>query len=48
MDELIQRLNAQGIRYLVIGGQAARLEGVPRFSMDWDFYLPPESTCQGN
>ena len=42
MDELIQRLNAQGIRYLVIGGQAARLEGVPRFSMDWDFYLPPK------
>ena len=41
MEPLIERLNAAGIRYLVIGGQAARLSGVPRFSMDWDLYLPP-------
>jgi hypothetical protein len=40
MDELIQRLNAGGARYLLIGGQAMRLAGMPRFSMDWDFYIP--------
>jgi len=41
VDEVISRLNREGIRYLLIGGQAMRLEGMPRFSMDWDLYLPP-------
>jgi hypothetical protein len=41
MNELIQQLNAAGIRYLLIGGQAMRLAGMPRFSMDWDFFIPP-------
>ena len=41
MDELIEQFNKTGIRYLLIGGQAVRLEGMPRFSMDWDFYIPP-------
>jgi len=41
MDELILLLNEHQIRYLLIGGQAVRLEGMPRFSMDWDFYIPP-------
>jgi hypothetical protein len=41
MDELILLLNEHRIRYLLIGGQAVRLEGMPRFSMDWDFYIPP-------
>ena len=41
MEELIKQFNERGVRYLVIGGQAARLEGVPRFSMDWDLYIPP-------
>ena len=40
MDEVIRRFNEQGVRYLVIGGQAVRLEGCPRFSMDWDVYIP--------
>lgn len=40
MDELIHRLNENGVRYLLIGGQALRLEGMPRFSMDWDFFIP--------
>ena len=40
MDEVIRRFNEKGIRYLVIGGQAVRLEGCPRFSMDWDIYIP--------
>jgi len=41
MDEVIAEFNTQGIRYLLIGGQAVRLEGLPRFSMDWDLYIPP-------
>ena len=41
MNELIQQFNAAGIRYLLIGGQAMRLIGLPRFSMDWDFFIPP-------
>jgi hypothetical protein len=31
MDELIERFNKNGVRYLLIGGQAIRLEGMPRF-----------------
>lgn len=46
MDEVIRRFNEQGVRYLLIGGQAVRLEGFPRFSMDWDFFVPCRD--QGN
>jgi hypothetical protein len=45
MDEVIRRFNACGIRYLVIGGQAVRLEGCPRFSMDWDLYIPNQDVA---
>ncbi len=41
MDEVITRFNTAHVRYLLIGGQAVRLEGMPRFSMDWDLYIPP-------
>ena len=41
MDELLKMLNAAGARYLLVGGQAMRLTGMPRFSMDWDFFIPP-------
>ncbi len=41
MNELFTALNAAGIRYLLAGGQAMRLYGMPRFSMDWDFFIPP-------
>lgn len=41
MNELFQAFNAAGIRYLLIGGQAMRLAGMPRYSMDWDFFIPP-------
>ena len=44
MDEVIQRFRLQGVRYLVIGGQAVRLAGLPRFSIDWDFYIPPRDS----
>jgi hypothetical protein len=41
MTELILAFNAADIRYLLVGGQAMRLTGMPRFSMDWDFFIPP-------
>lgn len=40
MDELIQQWNVAGVRYLLVGGQALRLLGMPRFTMDWDFFIP--------
>ena len=40
MYELIATFNENNIRYLVFGGQAVRLEGMPRFSMDWDVFIP--------
>jgi hypothetical protein len=45
MDEVIRRFNSHAIRYLLIGGQAIRLEGFPRFSMDWDVYIPGRDTA---
>ena len=41
MDEVIDRFDKAGARYILIGGQAMRLKGMPRFSMDWDFAIPP-------
>jgi hypothetical protein len=41
MIELLQKLNDAGVRYLVVGGQAMRLAGMPRYTMDWDFFIPP-------
>jgi hypothetical protein len=40
MEEVIELFNRYSVRYLLIGGQAVRLEGFPRFSMDWDFFIP--------
>ncbi|MFZ2656722.1 MAG: hypothetical protein WAX69_17445 [Victivallales bacterium] len=40
MEEIIKLLNENRIRYLVIGGQAIRLHGMPRFTMDWDLFIP--------
>jgi hypothetical protein len=45
MEEVIQRFNERGVRYLVIGGQAMRLQGMPRFSMDWDVFLPGKDSA---
>jgi hypothetical protein len=39
IDELILELNARKVRYLVIGGQAMRLFGMPRSTMDCDLFL---------
>ncbi len=40
MDELLRMFNQAGVRYVLVGGQAMRLCGMPRFSMDWDFFIP--------
>ena len=40
MNELILALNVAGVRYLLMGGQAMRLAGMPRYSRDWDFFKP--------
>lgn len=45
MDEVIELFNRFHVRYLLIGGQAVRLEGFPRFSMDWDFFIPASDTA---
>jgi hypothetical protein len=36
VDAIFQKLNHVGARYLLIGGQALRLHGLPRYFMDWD------------
>lgn len=41
MEEVIRLFNTNGVRYILIGGQAVRLAGMPRFSLDWDFLIPP-------
>ena len=35
MDEVIQRFREQGVR----------LAGMPRFSLDWDFLIPPRDAA---
>ena len=42
MDEIIATWNKHGVRYLLIGAQAVRLYGMPRFSYDWDIFIPPK------
>jgi hypothetical protein len=42
VDDFLAQLSASGVRYLVAGGQAMRLMGMPRYSMDWDFFIPPK------
>lgn len=44
MEKIIKKFNSHKIRYLVLGGQAVRLEGLPRFSMDWDVFIPPHDS----
>lgn len=44
MEVALKRLNDAGVRYVLIGGQAMRLEGMPRTSMDWDLYVPPRDS----
>lgn len=35
-------MEANGVRYLLIGGQAVRLYGSPRVTQDYDFWIHPD------
>ena len=41
MEKLLKKLNDAQVRYVVIGGQAMLQEGMPRFTLDWDLFIPP-------
>ena len=41
MERLLKRLNDAGVHYVVIGGQAMLQQGMPRFTLDWDIFVPP-------
>ena len=41
LEEFIIRLEEEGIRYLLIGGQAVTLYGSPVVSFDFDFWVDP-------
>ena len=41
MERILKKLNDAAARYVVIGGQAMRQEGMPRFTLDWDLFVPP-------
>jgi hypothetical protein len=40
MEVQLSQMNALGARYVVIGGQAMLQEGMPRFTLDWDLFIP--------
>jgi hypothetical protein len=44
VEATLKKLSDAGVRYVLIGGQAMRLEGMPRTSMDWDLYVPPRDS----
>jgi hypothetical protein len=44
VERILKKLNEAGARYLVIGGQAMLQEGMPRFTLDWDIFVPPSDT----
>jgi hypothetical protein len=41
MNDAIRALVHAGVRFVVIGGHAMRLTGMPRTTMDWDLFVPP-------
>lgn len=42
MEKIIGIFNDNNVRYLLMEGQALRLLGMPRFTMDWDILIPGE------
>ena len=41
MNSIIAELAGAGVRFVVIGGQAIRIVGFPRTTIDWDVFIPP-------
>ena len=42
IEEVFRALNKKGVRYLLVGGLASVLHGVPRTTMDIDIAIDPE------
>ena len=40
MELLMKKLQDCQARYVIIGGQAMLQQGMPRFTMDWDLFIP--------
>ena len=45
MEVLLKKLHDAGVRFVVIGGQAMLQEGMPRFTLDWDIFIPPRDAA---
>ena len=41
LQEVIQALNAEQVEYVLFGGQAVNLHGIPRFTEDIDLFVSP-------
>src|SRR3954469_8636206 len=44
MNDVIRQLAVAQVRFVIIGGHAVRYAGFPRFTQDWDLYIPPHDT----
>lgn len=43
LKEIIQALNVEHVDYVLFGGQAVNLHGIPRFTEDIDLFVSPTS-----
>jgi hypothetical protein len=43
LKDIIQALNAEHVDYVLFGGQAVNLHGIPRFTEDIDLFVSPTS-----
>jgi predicted nucleotidyltransferase len=41
VNDVIRQLAQAKVRFIIIGGHAIRYAGFPRFTQDWDLYIPP-------
>ena len=41
LADLIRALNEEGVQYVLFGGQAVNLHGIPRFTEDIDLFVAP-------
>ncbi|MBI3785607.1 MAG: nucleotidyl transferase AbiEii/AbiGii toxin family protein [Deltaproteobacteria bacterium] len=41
LAELLRALNVEDVRYVLFGGQAVNLHGIPRFTEDIDLFVEP-------
>jgi hypothetical protein len=41
LRDLLEALSVEGVRYVLFGGQAVNLHGIPRFTEDIDLFVEP-------